>query len=211
MSHSIVSRAALSALRTASTGSKPASAVSQAVSARPLYMERSHDARYFHGSPGNAFSRTPFSVPALPTLPASDRNSSTAQGSAISYNSKIDQADFGSPPRALDWTDSTHGMDEPFGSHTPFARTAGGAGSSKATTPSNLGVHGSNLDPICTSFPGSDQLPPSSTNDSSKPPQPSITISSVGSNGSIKSGQLKLYGERVFADLFKIGRGEKSK
>jgi hypothetical protein len=205
MSYSFASRAALPALR---NSGKSISASTQRLSGKSLFsgtcLKGSHWTASRHG---NAHPRTPFSVS---SVPASDGNRSAAQGSAMSYKGSLNQADLGPTLRVLDWADSTYGMGELSGPHTSFARTASAGGSSKATAPliaDSLDIpQGTNLDPPKSLPPDGEETPPSSIEDPLKPPQPSIAISSVGSDGSRETHLFELGGRPVFAELFKIGR-----
>jgi hypothetical protein len=153
----------------------------------------------------HAVSRTPFFSSAVP---GSDLDSSSApQGSATSDHADTDQVDLGPSELGLGPMESVYSMpigSQEIGPQASFATTLYGDRSSKATTSSIPEVHGSNLDPKVSPLPGCDELPPSFTDDSLKPPQPSIVISSVGPDGSRETHLFKLGGVPVFAELFKM-------
>jgi hypothetical protein len=195
---SFTSCIAQSARRTVGTGAKPVSAASQQLSARLLCMKDSRGARGFHGTPGKAFSKSPFSVP---TLPTSERRSSAAQESTMSINPELEKAGLGSPPPVLDWADSTHEWGEPIETPPSAPPTTHRDGSSKATTPLIRDSHDTRLDSQDSLIPSSHNSPVSSTAASSKGDQPSTPIGTAVPDGSEKSRGFKRHGTRIFAEL----------
>jgi hypothetical protein len=153
----------------------------------------------------NAVRRSPSIYSAVS---GSDRDcSAAAKGSVMSDNPGSVQAEYDSP--VLDGMESAYSIDlgrQERGPQASFARTAHGDRSLNATTSSMPGVHDSHRDSIGSPLPDPDQLPPPSTDGLLKPPQPSIAISSVGSDGSRETHLFKLGGDSVFAGLFKMGR-----
>jgi hypothetical protein len=169
-----------------------------------ICLRGSHGISSIHG---NAKPRTL----SVSSVPASNGSTPAAEGSAMSYKGNPDQ-DLGPKLRVLDWADSTCGMDKPFGSHTSFARTASGGGSSKANPPlisDSLEIpQGTKLDPRERLPPSPTETPPSSIGNSLKPPQCSFAISSVGPDGSKETGEFKMYGEPAFGDLVRMKWGQ---
>jgi hypothetical protein len=133
-------------------------------------------------------------------VPGSNRGfSAAAQGSAMYDDSKTDQAERRPSEHVLDGMDSVYSMDLPnlneSGLQTSCARTAHGNRASNAIDPSIVNSvsvpYRSNLDPRDGPHPDSDEAPPSSTRDSSKP---SLIISSIGPDGKTETHLFRLHG-----------------
>jgi len=208
MSSSRMYRTALSALSSVSNGCKPMSVPPYSLSAKSsLSAPRSRASHGISSRHGDANSRTPFPTS---TFPASNGKSSGDRRSATSYRQNLDPTELHFSSPVLDGMESVYSMgpaSRPSESHKSSARITHEGRSPEATNPSMIDSvsvqHKHDLVPQDSPLLCSDETPAPSTKNPTKPPHSSITIPSVGSDGSKDSRQIKLHGEPVFATLYK--------
>jgi hypothetical protein len=195
----------MSRLSAPKIGGKSTSAFTQQLSRKSFLSGARSKALGTQTKRRDPVSKTPFPSSAAP---GSDCSSSGAQGSTMSYDRGPDRADRGPRPCNLDWTESPYGKHEHVGSHTSFACAAHSGVPSQTTT---LSIYDSvsgppkpNTHPQDNSPPAGDEISPLSTEDTSKPPQSSIAISSVGSDVSKDSNGFKMHGQPVFRNLVRM-------